>query len=270
MHWTNGRLALALLLSVIVLAYIASQEEKRLRAPESKAEKQVPQASNKSSNGDELKVKKPMHMERAVPAPPLIGQNSKQQTTPSLEKQVQENAHPPLIRRYGYYNDNITSASPAPYQSSTMPYDACGNTLACSPDRSRYSGSLLKDVVELKKIEPDFYEQQLRIPAPITTRRNVHTRQVGTLTGDGAGTILSLYGKPLYGGSTRWQYYAVHANDKTRHSVMDDTNTSASTEFGVNEILTSDAVTVPSVNDESYTAEIYTVNDIRYTDAGSC
>lgn len=255
------------MLSMIVLAFILSGEDEPqaeaivVKQPQSRSP--APPAKNNY-----------MQQDLSVPSPPLVGQDSKGIKVPSLESQARENRRPPL-RRYGYFPDG-TSNSPAPYSSlsSVQAYDTCGNMFACPTDREPRTGELLKDVVELRKVEPDFYEQQLRIPAPITTRRNVHTRQVGTLTGDD-GTLMSLYGKPLYGGSTRWQYFAVHGNDSTRYSVRRTSTvfantTDASSEFGSDEIRTGESVTVPSLNGESYTAEIYSANDIRFTEEGVC
>lgn len=117
----------------------------------------------------------------------------------------------------------------------------------------------------------DLPEQPSRLALPINTPTRGNPpeyQQIGILTAGNSGTedpfILPLYGRPVYYGSQKWEYYA--ASDKFhlwRIPIFSE-NRDCSLQLGCNEIYDRDTVTVPTYQGKQFTVTLYPKNTPRY------
>ena len=90
------------------------------------------------------------------------------------------------------------------------------------------------------------------------------TKQIGVLTSSNLDTTIPLYGRRLWNGSSKWNYFT--RNDKFVSVVLPVMNCGrdCSEEYGCNEIYDGDAVSVPQVSNEPLKVTLYHMNCPRY------
>ena len=106
------------------------------------------------------------------------------------------------------------------------------------------------------------------VPINIPTRGYIpQYQQIGVITKNSESedpTILPLYGKPVYPGSSKWQYYT--GTDKFNPVKLPITNNDRDCqgEYGCDEIYNGETVTVPAYGDSDFKTTIYKLDKPRY------
>tara|TARA_Y100000389_G_scaffold204506_1_gene257500 strand:+ start:9504 stop:10052 length:549 start_codon:yes stop_codon:yes gene_type:complete len=102
------------------------------------------------------------------------------------------------------------------------------------------------------------------IPINIPTRGGCDTyRQIGVLTNSDNSKILPLYGKRLWNGASKWQYYTQTDKFVSVHLPVFSNDKDCSCEYGCDELSDKDTITIPQFN-ESFTVTLYHIDAPRY------
>jgi len=106
-----------------------------------------------------------------------------------------------------------------------------------------------------------------KLPINIPTRGESGTySQVGTLTApdETNPTVLPLYGKPTYPGSSRWLYYTSTDKQPTVKIPLHNKNKDCLSDQGCDEIQVQDKINVPAYVNKEFDVSIYKMDTPRY------
>ena len=102
------------------------------------------------------------------------------------------------------------------------------------------------------------------IPINIPTRGvSQNYRQIGVLTNNDNSMILPLFGRSIWNGSSRWNYYTQTDKFVSVHLPVFNKNKDCSAEYGCEELFDKDEVTVPQFN-ETFVVTLYHLEGPRY------
>lgn len=91
------------------------------------------------------------------------------------------------------------------------------------------------------------------VPINVKTRGEEPYTQIGILSNDGV--VMPLYGRPLYRGSTKWNYYT-ETTDNVRVRVPLEIENKDCMSFGCSELYDDDNVFIPEFN-ATFSVKIY-------------
>ena len=102
------------------------------------------------------------------------------------------------------------------------------------------------------------------IPINIPTRGPSQTyRQIGVLTNSDNSLILPLFGRSIWNGSSKWNYYTQTDKFVSVHLPVFSKNKDCSAEYGCEELFDKEEVTVPQFN-ETFVVTLYHLEGPRY------
>lgn len=131
-----------------------------------------------------------------------------------------------------------------------------------------------KEVIHTVSVVPPVMTQSIQthppsipsqyVPINVPTRGpSEEYRQLGVLASADNSKILPLYGKRLWSGASKWQYYTQTDRFISVHLPVYKDGRDCSAEYGCDEIFDKDSVTVPQF-DEKFIATLYHLDGPRY------
>tara|TARA_Y100000389_G_C17318578_1_gene441809 strand:- start:150 stop:644 length:495 start_codon:yes stop_codon:yes gene_type:complete len=118
--------------------------------------------------------------------------------------------------------------------------------------------------LERKHVTHPPAQMQHRIPINIETRGpSEEYRQLGVLTNVDNTNIIPLYGRRLYHGASKWNYYTQTDRFVSVNIPVFAAKKDCSAEYGCNELTDGDEVTVPQYS-ESFKVTMYHLDGPRY------
>ena len=108
------------------------------------------------------------------------------------------------------------------------------------------------------------------IPINIPTRGPSESyRQIGVLTNGDNSMILPLFGRNVWNGSSKWNYYTQTDKFVSVHLPVFSKDRDCSAEYGCDELFDKDEVTVPQFN-ETFVVTLYHLEGPRYIPCVKC
>jgi len=113
----------------------------------------------------------------------------------------------------------------------------------------------------------EIHNRTPKLPINIPTRGESGTySQVGILTApdENNPTVLPLYGKPTYPGSSKWLYYTSTDKQPTVKIPLKNKDRDCSGDQGCDEIQVQDKINIPAYANKEFDVNIYKMDTLRY------
>jgi hypothetical protein len=136
-----------------------------------------------------------------------------------------------------------------------------------SKDYQRTVNPLLPPERSYQFGNPSIQEIHNKVPINIPTRGAGGTySQIGVLTApdENNPTVLPLYGKPTYPGSSRWLYYTNTDKLPSVKLPLKNKNRDCSGDQGCDEIQVQDKINIPAYANKEFDVDIYKMDTPRY------